>query len=146
MNTTDTTTNTSTPDEPERPVVVCSIATDELPDPDPDLSFLRDRDYSYGTLEEAGRHRATDRARLAAFERGDVCMIGIRAEAEITVRVGPNHAVTQTIASGGLWGIESDSRPDYLDSIRAEQIDELCDILRILGCAESNITNARPAL
>jgi len=50
--------------------------------------------------------------------------IGIYATAEVYIS-----GVRQTLRSGGLWGIESDSGEEYLKSVEAEQIAELKTIL-----------------
>ena len=41
-----------------------------------------------------------------------------------------SYAIIQNLHSGGLWGVESDSGKDYLESIENEQIDELKDYCR----------------
>lgn len=56
-------------------------------------------------------------------------MIGIRAVAEIRMSDG----TTQTIHSGGLWGIESDSDASYFNEIETEQLGELASNLQELG-------------
>ncbi len=76
------------------------------PDDDPDLSWLSQTDEQMG--EGFAEHGA---ARLASFGES-WRMIGIRAEAEISVG-----GILQTITSGGLWAIESDSSPEYLRSV-----------------------------
>ena len=43
------------------------------------------------------------------------------------------NGVVQTIKSGGLWGIESDSEEEYRREIEAEQVGELRAILESLG-------------
>jgi hypothetical protein len=82
-------------------------------DPFPDASYL----------EAEGFHE-----RREQYDNGDFGFIGIRAEAEIVVA-----GVCQTITSGGLWGIESDSTPDYLSEIGQEEIEQLQEILQELG-------------
>ena len=66
--------------------------------------------------------------RRQQYDNGDFGFIGIQAEAEIVVA-----GVCQTITSGGLWGIESDSTPDYLSEIEQEEIEQLQEILHALG-------------
>ena len=48
--------------------------------------------------------------------------------------------VCQTITSGGLWGIESDSTPDYLSEIGQEEIEQLQEILQALGFSQKVIS------
>ena len=64
--------------------------------------------------------------------------IGIRAEAEIVV-----HGVCQTITSGGLWGIESDSARQYLSDVEQEEVDQLKAILQSLGFSDSEFPDPR---
>lgn len=64
--------------------------------------------------------------------------IGIRAESEIVVV----DAVCQIIASGGLWGIESDSDESYLKSVEDEELHMLRDILHTLGFSKRAISRA----
>jgi|SRR6185312_6164451 len=74
--------------------------------------------------------------------------IGIRADAEIAL--APSHAPgmnpftgpLQTITSGGLWGIESDSDADYLKSVEDEQLAELRNQLHAIGFSQRAITAA----
>ncbi len=49
-----------------------------------------------------------DYQRMEAYNRGDWHMVGIRAVAEVVTASG----TIQTLRSGGLWGIESDSGND----------------------------------
>lgn len=55
-------------------------------------------------------------------------MIGITAKAEIVV-----NGVTQTIRSGGRWGVESDSEPGYIASVKREELIALREICLALG-------------
>jgi hypothetical protein len=49
---------------------------------------------------------------------------------------------TQTIRSGGLWGIESDSGDDYLTEVENEQLDELKDELHAIGFSKRAVAAA----
>ena len=64
-------------------------------------------------------------------------MFGIQAFADVLVPLGdnsrPNDWMVQTIHSGGLWGIESDSEQSYFKEVEDEQIAELKSQLKILG-------------
>ncbi len=73
--------------------------------------------------------------RRQQYDNGDFGFIGIRAEAEIVVA-----GVCQTITSGGLWGIESDSAHDYLFEIEQEEIEQLQEILQALGFSQEVIS------
>ena len=99
-----------------------TIRTVTLDDEDPDASYLQQDDFA---------------ERLAEYTSGAFDFVGIRAEADIIVG-----NTVQTITSGGLWGIESDSSPDYLKEVETEEVQQLADILIELGCAPSQIAEA----
>lgn len=91
-------------------------------DDDPDLSWLDQTDEEMGEgFEESARKR------LATYGH-DWYMIGIWAEATIGSG-GP----FQTIRSGGLWGVESDSDVQYITDIERDERDELISILRAIN-------------
>lgn len=90
-----------------------------LHDDDPDTSFL-DQDELEDRKEE--------------YERGDFSFVGVRAEADVVVE-----GVLQTLTSGGLWGIESDSGKEYVEETGAEQWNELRQILKSIGVATSEL-------
>jgi hypothetical protein len=92
---------------------ISSITAKQMFDPFPDTSYLETECFQ---------------ERRQQYDNGDFSFIGIRAEAEIVVA-----GVCQTITSGGLWGIESDSTPDYLSEIEQEEIKQLGEILHALG-------------
>ena len=92
---------------------ILSISAKQICDPFPDSSYLESEAFQ---------------DRRQQYVNGDFGFIGIRAEAEIVVA-----GVCQTITSGGLWGIESDSTPDYLSEIGQEEIVQLQEILHALG-------------
>ncbi len=91
----------------------------------PDLSYL-EQDYK-DVVDEAERekYKAQNAERLAAYNRGEWHMIGIRAVAIVWVeRV--NYRTSYEITSPGIWGIESDSGEEYL----RDTFDNECDVLR----------------
>ena len=90
-----------------------------LPDEDPDTSFLDQDEFE---------------DRKEAFQRGDFSFVGVRAEAEITV-----DGITQTIVSGGLWGIESDAGDEYIKEVGGEEYTDLRRILKTLGVPTSEL-------
>lgn len=69
-----------------------------------------------------------DYQRMEAYQRGHWHMVGIVAKALVVVG-----NVRQEIRSGGLYGIESDSDKEHLDSIAREELAQLRDILSKLG-------------
>ena len=98
-----------------------SILVLVLPDDDPDTSFLDQGDPE-------------DQDRKEAYRRGDFSFVGVRAEAEITV-----DGITQTIVSGGLWGIESDSDESYIEDVALEEYDALREILKAVGVSTREV-------
>lgn len=100
-------------------------------DESPDLSWL-DADSGRYTdvedVEERERYEREDAARLQAFYDGGWHMKGCWAEAKVLVG-----GVTQTIRSGGLWGIESDAEDGYAREVEDDERHELLKILESLG-------------
>ena len=81
-------------------------------------------------------------ARMESANRGDWCMVGVRAEAEISIPTGPGYSTLQTIHSGGLWGIESNSGADYIASVEKDELDNLRAQLTALGFSKRAIAMA----
>jgi len=99
--------------------VLNQIYIKHIPDEDPDLSFL-ETDYQ------------EDRKRLKNYGES-WNMIGIKAYCTIYIPFGNgSYFLIQTLESGGLWGIESDSSKEYLEEIEKEQIEELREIMNKL--------------
>lgn len=96
-----------------------SIRVLVLPDEDPDTSFLDQDEFE---------------DRKEAFRRGDFSFVGVRAEAEIVV-----DGITQTITSGGLWGVESDAGDRYILEVGHEEYNDLRKILKTLGVPTSEL-------
>ena len=88
-------------------------------DPDPDVSFLEQDEFE---------------DRLAAYKRGEFDFVGVRAEAEVVIE-----GVVQTLTSGGLWGIESDSGEEYLESVAVEEYEQLRKVLKTVGVPTSEL-------
>lgn len=89
-----------------------------------DLSHL-EQDYNDVTdLNERAKYKEQDRARLAAYNKGDWHMVGVCAEAEVKV-VRPGHGTVYTLRSAGLWNIESDSDQKYFDEVYRDEINGL---------------------
>ena len=101
------------------------------------------------TAEEVRKYVRQDYERMESLNRGDWCYIGIRAEAEVGIegkepsrRYHFEGWTMQTISSGGLWGIESDSGNDYLQSVEQEELSELRAQLKELGFSTRAISTA----
>lgn len=90
------------------------------------------------SAEETGNPESVeqDYKRLEAYNRGVWEMVGVYAVAEVIV-----NEVIQTIRSGGLWGIESDSW-EYFKEVEKEQLAELVAELEAVGFAEAEIVEA----
>lgn len=88
-----------------------------------------------------------DFARAESGNNGDWCMIGIRAECEYYASTpeGKGHVnfgPIQKLTSGGLWGVESDSGDDHLESIEQEELAELKHELLAIGFSKRAISTA----
>ena len=95
-------------------------------DSDPDLSYL-DPDADPDCA-------AQNAARLAAYRAAAWHCIAIKARASFLIGLG-EAAVIQAIESPGLWGIEGDSDPGYLDAVFREETVTLRHML-----AQLNVT------
>ncbi len=73
-----------------------------------------------------------DYQRSQAYCRNEWSVVGIRAAVELPIPYGKDRILTR-IESPGLWGIESDSGEDYLDSVFQEESAILADMLAELG-------------
>jgi hypothetical protein len=89
------------------------------PDPDPDTSYLEQDEF-----EE----------RLATHKKDEWNFVGCHAEAEVVIE-----EITQTLTSGGLWGIESDSEQEHLDEIIAGEWAALRNVLKTVGVPTSEL-------
>lgn len=89
-------------------------------DTNPDLSFL-----TADSDEDRRTARSLER-RLRAYRRGDWEMIGVWAECIVSYPISSRgDRRLETLRSGGLWGVESDSDPDYLSDVQQAQVLEL---------------------
>ena len=94
-----------------------------------DLSFLTDH---LGGEEYAEQ----DDQRVAAY--GDWWMLGIMARAEVSYAIGQGNSRLESLTSGGLWGIESDSGAEYIETVARE---ELADLKAHLGHFSVDLSN-----
>jgi hypothetical protein len=79
-----------------------------------------------------------DYRRCEALNNGDWNYIGIIAKAKVVGMGG----VVQTLRSGGLWGIESDSDEDYIRQVEDEELKSLAEILKGFGFGALAVTRA----
>lgn len=82
------------------------------------------------TGEETGNPESLkqDWQRMESLNAGDWHFISVIAKAEFQLT-----GIIQTICSGGLWGVESDSGKDYLADVACEELAELKVELLALG-------------
>ena len=106
----------------------------EEPDPHPDLSWLEP--------DANPANAAVNAERLASYRAGEWCCIGIRARATFLIDLG-RAALIRTVDSPGLWGIESDSDPDHLDRVFADETQTLRGILAQLNVTVVEAQSAR---
>lgn len=118
------------------PLELESISKEFIIDESPDLSYL-EQDYEDCTKQEAIKHKAQDENRLQRYNDGYWHMIGIKAKAKIRI-----NGIFETVTSGGLWGIESDSDQKYFDEVFEEQKSELIDMLKEIGISQDQIAEA----
>lgn len=101
------------------------------------------------TPDEVRLYVRQDYDRMERLNAGDWGYIGIRAQARITTlhgRDGGGCGVIQTISSGGLWGIESDSEKSYIESVQQEELAGLKSELLALGFSRRAISTAFKSL
>jgi hypothetical protein len=84
--------------------------------------------------------------RMLRFCSGDICIIGVRAEAQIITSLNlldpSQSAMVNHISSCGLWGIESDSDKEYVKEIEKGELGELRHVLTSLGFTAEQIDGA----
>jgi hypothetical protein len=67
--------------------------------------------------------------RMIAWERDEWYYIGIQARAHVTVVCNGTGTMLQ-FDSPGLWGIESDSGPEYINEVFQEECEKLKEIIK----------------
>lgn len=86
-------------------------------------------------LADFDRQYKAAKERLQAFENGDWYYMGVRAKAFVHIPIGSRSFRMLELESSGLWGVESDSDASYLESIFADEREELLSQLRTLGAS-----------
>ncbi len=79
-------------------------------------------------------YRDQDTERRAQYERGELTLVGVVAEADVVVE-----GVGQRLTSGGLWGVESDSGAEYVEEVALQEYDKLREILKAVGVPTSQV-------
>lgn len=103
----------------------------ELPEHSREYRYFK----PYGGGEPEGsklyqQYGLQDFNRMESLSNGHWNFIGIIAKAEIQLA---DSDIIQTIRSGGLWGIESDSGNEYIEQVEREQLEELAFELEKIG-------------
>lgn len=103
---------------------------------DPDMSRLEHPEKRYRDVEdraERARYIEEDLRRLATY--GDKwAYLGIWAEAKVYIQ-----GISQTLRSGGLWEVESDSNLEYLREVEMEEYGTLKGILEQVFGSDARI-------
>jgi hypothetical protein len=88
--------------------------------------------------EEYRKYGLQDFNRMESLESGSWYFIGIKAKAKVQLRGD----LVQTITSGGLWGIPSDSEKVYIEEEKENQLSELREELKAAGFSKKEIDRA----
>jgi hypothetical protein len=110
-----------------------------LVDESPDLSYLEQDYVGVTPASERDKYIEQDKERLAAYNRRDWHMVGVRVVAHILVPIGGKSFRMFDIASAGLWGIESEMGEDYFAEVEAEEKSELISNIKKMGEAFANL-------
>lgn len=89
--------------------------------------------------EDIAKYTREDYERMEAYNRDEWSYIGIRAVAQVQLQ---QHGTIQTVKSGALWGIESDSDESYFREVADEQLHELRATLHQMGFSKRAIATA----
>ena len=100
-----------------------------------------------GTREEWERamrqNAAADYKRACDLNNGEFHYCGVSARAEVQLQT---HGAIQTLCSGGLWGIETDSDDSYFAEVAAEELNDLRGTLKAAGFSARAISKAFQAV
>jgi hypothetical protein len=97
------------------------------------------QNYKGCTEEEIRKYCWQDYERMEGLNNQNWYYLGIRADAKISVNI---NGLSQTITSGGLWGIESDSDETDLESAEKDELADLRGQLKGLGFSSRAISTA----
>ncbi len=100
--------------------------------------FNPSRNYDDCGMDELKKYAEQDYARMEEYNRGTWCAEGVRAMAKVQL----GSTLIQTLESGGLWGIESDSDKGYFQEVEDEQLEELRFELQACGFTPNEINAA----
>lgn len=106
-----------------------------LTDESPDLSWLEQNYADVPDEAEREKYLEQDRERLAAYNRGDWYMTGVRVVAHVLVPIGGTSFRIFDMASAGVFGVESDADESYLADIERDEKASLIDDIKTMGVA-----------
>jgi hypothetical protein len=129
MNTTDKT--TSNAGAGAESAQVDSVKIEWLNDESPDLSWLDQSDKEMGEGFEA-QSKERKESYGQSWE-----MLGCVATAQVSYSIGGGNRRLETLSSGGVWGIESDSDKSYLREVEKDQLFDLSSHLENFGISIS---------
>lgn len=106
--------------------------------------FWSSREFRYFNLGAGNaEYLQRDYERMEAYNNQQWCSMGIVAEATVSYSIGhsqaQHHRRLETLSSGGLWGIESDSS-DYVEIIENDELADLREHLEHFGikCSDTD--------
>ena len=83
-------------------------------------------------------HGDEDYARMEMYNRGEICLLGVEAKAEVSYPIGTiGQRRLEVLSSGGLYGVESDCS-EYLEEVKSEQLNDLKEHLKQFNVDLSN--------
>ncbi len=91
------------------------------------------------TPDEVRKYTRQDYERMEDYNANGWCYVGLRAVAKYQTAFG---SPIQTLSSGGLWGIESDSDASYFAEVAGEELAQLRTELKALGFSARAIATA----
>jgi hypothetical protein len=92
--------------------------------------------------EEYYKYGMQDYKRMEAYDRDEWFYMGIKVEAEISYEINEQgQRRLETLASMGLWGVESDSDEEYLKSVEEEELADLKGHLEVFGVDTLDFSN-----
>lgn len=104
---------------------------------DPDAQPEINADHYTGEPDaRRAEYLAQDKERAEAFEREEWAYVGVIAVAKVRFYLSshPDGSCGGfEVSSTGIWGVESDSDPDYFAELEGEQRGELAEMLHALG-------------
>jgi hypothetical protein len=97
-----------------------------------------DNGESVGTADYR-KYALQDFERMEALQRGEWFYLGIKARATIATSKDGKDWTLNTVESGGLWGIESDSNDSDKKEMADDELINLCVIFEELGFSFEDI-------